>query len=92
MSGRSWSSIAVILSLMASFFFFSRLTSNWSAEARVFEQNDLVVELTVLRPELDEFVSELSLVDALHWPAGQCPIEHRASARTIVLFSVYGKP
>ena len=58
---------------------------------RVFEQNDLVVELAVLRPELDEFISELSLVDALHWPTGQCPSEHRASARTIVLFTVYGK-
>jgi hypothetical protein len=39
----------------------------------VLEQYDLVVELAVLRPELDEFFPKLSLVDALHWPAGQCP-------------------
>ena len=41
---------------------------------RVFEQNNLVVKLTMLGSELDEFVTQLSLVDALHWPAGQCPI------------------
>ena len=49
------------------------------------EQDDLVVELAVLRPELDEFITELSLVDALH-PAGpvNCSVLiHRASAQTI---------
>ena len=58
---------------MASFFFFKTFDQQLIRGCGVFEQNDLVVELTVLRPELDEFVSELSLVDALHWPAGQCP-------------------
>jgi len=49
-----------------------------------FEQDDLIVELTVLRPELDEFVSELSVVDTLHSPArSNAPLLYTARAREL---------
>lgn len=82
MSGRSWSSIEVMRSLIDSFRFFSRFTRSWSAVEEFLEQDNLVVELAVLRPQLDEFITELSLVDAPH-PAGpvNCSVLiHRASA------------
>ena len=56
-------------SLTASFFFFRRFDEELVGGCRTFEQDDLVVELSVLRPELDEFVTELSLVDSFHTQA-----------------------
>jgi len=45
---------------------FQALDQELVGGCRAFEQDDFVVELAVLRPELDEFVTELSLVDTLH--------------------------
>ena len=52
---------------------FQALDEELVGGCRAFEQDDLVVKLAVLRPELDEFVTELSFVDTLHTPARLAP-------------------